>query len=327
MTIPPLIATASTVPLLPVGVSFTDYTIQDNSFNWNAKIFGMNSGNLNHYFDEISYGNFALVESNETSGTHNDGIVMVTLPYNHPGNTGMDRTEIADAIALADPFIDFSAYDANGNGVISRDELQIIFIIAGGGTSAGDPVASSVWAHAWSFGGVPAAPVHDGTTLMQYVTDGSYARFGEMHGAHFATIGIIAHELGHALFELPDLYDIDGSSAGIGNFGLISGGSWGAKVTEEAGTTPVHMCAWSKMQQQWAKMVEINASTNNIEVNATHTTDYSVIKVPTDNPQEYFLIENRSPSGYDAGLYRLDYAVFDGGDCTVAHRRWTAPYR
>jgi M6 family metalloprotease-like protein len=250
-SVPGMITAPATVPLVVIGVSFTDYTIQDSDDNWNQKIFGSDNGNLNHYFNEISYGEFTLLEADETYGTLNDGIVMVTLPYNHPGNTGMDRTEIVDAIALADPFIDFSAYDINGNGAISRNELQIIYVIAGGETSYGDPVASSIWSHASSFRTRPEAPVHDGMTLMETDTDGSYACFGEMHGLHFATIGLIAHELGHSLFEFSDLFDIDGSSADIGNCGLMRGGSWGrTKASEDPGTTPEDMCIWNKLQQQ-----------------------------------------------------------------------------
>ena len=35
-----------------------------------------------------------------------------------------------------------------------------------------------------------------------------------------------AHELGHLLFGFPDLYDPDGTSEGIGDWCLMSGGSW-----------------------------------------------------------------------------------------------------
>ena len=41
-----------------------------------------------------------------------------------------------------------------------------------------------------------------------------------------ATIGIMAHEFGHDI-NWPDLYDVDGTSEGIGEFSLMSGGSWG----------------------------------------------------------------------------------------------------
>ncbi len=52
-----------------------------------------------------------------------------------------------------------------------------------------------------------------------------YSQFGELHrfsaGISWdATIGVMAHERGHAYFDLPDLYDtrLEPISAGIGAF-------------------------------------------------------------------------------------------------------------
>lgn len=301
------------MPLLLIAISFNDFAIADTAFNWNNKIFGMSDAQVNHYFNEVSYGRFTLLEANETEGTVDDGIINVSLGINHPGNLGMDRNHLVTAVSLADPFIDFSAYDTDGNNAISTDELQIMFIVAGGETAYGDPVASSVWAHAWSLSSFPSAPVVDGVKVMDYFSGGKYSRFGEKHGAHFATIGIIAHELGHAIFDLPDLYDTDGSSEGIGNFGLMGGGSWGYELGEDQGATPVHMCAWSKLEQGWVTPEVLTVTTNNVTMHATHTPDFNIVKLPTGNPSEYFLLENRSPSGYDAGMYTLDYIAFAGG--------------
>jgi hypothetical protein len=63
----------------------------------------------------------------------------------------------------------------------------------------------------------------------------------------------MVHELGHLVFGLPDLYDTDGSSAGIGGFGVMSAGAWGMDVTADtyAGETPVLPSAWSSFKLQW----------------------------------------------------------------------------
>ncbi|HBK59214.1 MAG TPA: hypothetical protein DDZ84_00260 [Firmicutes bacterium] len=53
-------------------------------------------------------------------------------------------------------------------------------------------------------------------------------------------VGIFAHEFGHALV-LPDLYDYDGSSQGVGNWCLMAGGSW--NWTDGSGDTPAQMSA------------------------------------------------------------------------------------
>lgn len=307
------IADNTEVPLLLIAINFDDYTIQNSNANWNNKIFGTVDKQLNHYLYKVSHNNFQLIEANETDGTINDGIINVSLGINHPGDGVMDKNHLVSAITLADPFIDFSIYDIDFNNAISRSELQIMFIVAGGETAYGDPAASSIWAHAWSLTLFPSAPILDGVKLMDNVSGGNYSRFGEMHDTHQATIGIIAHELGHSIFNLPDLYDTDDSSEGIGNFGLMGSGAWGYEATQHQGTTPVHMCAWSKLEQGWITPTEINVTTNNIVMNTSHLLNFNILKLPTDNPSEYFLIENRSPAGYDAGLYILDNITFAGG--------------
>jgi len=306
------------MPLVLIAINFNDYSIVDSDLNWNEKIFGGLYGQINHYYKEVSNGRFLLQEANETKSTINDGIIQVTLAKNHPGNNLMSRTDLADALNLADPFIDFSLYDKNSNGNIEVDELQIMFIVAGGETAYGDAESSSVWAHAsglssrFSSDNEPA-PLVDGVRVMDYFANGKYSRFGERQGNHSATIGVIVHELGHAIFGLPDLYDRNQLSAGIGYFGLMGSGSWTAKNSALPGETPPHMCAWSKLKVQWvdAQVVSINSSS--LELRASHSSSSNIIKVETDDPNEYFLVENRSPRGYDAGLFRLNGIDFAGG--------------
>ena len=150
---------------------------------------------------------------------------------------------------------------------------------------------------------------------------GGYSRFGEKHFAppntQDATIGIIAHELGHAVFGLPDLYDADGNTGGIGQFGLMGGGSWGMKPGERPGTTPVHMTGWSKLKAGFVTPTVLSTSTATPETfGGTDSSGYTLYQVNTSTAGEYFLIENRPPSGYDLGLSRLNGlsgAPFTGG--------------
>ena len=69
------------------------------------------------------------------------------------------------------------------------------------------------------------APTLDGKIIANATRDGSYTQVGEYHDDHPGTMGVIAHEFGHDL-RWPDLYDIDYSSYGVGNWSLMGTGSW-----------------------------------------------------------------------------------------------------
>ena len=58
-------------------------------------------------------------------------------------------------------------------------------------------------------------------------------------GTSISTIGVFAHEFGHAL-GLPDLYDTDYTSEGVGNWSLMAGGSWNYSGGN-GGNRPAHL--------------------------------------------------------------------------------------
>jgi M6 family metalloprotease-like protein len=134
-------------------------------------------------------------------------------------------------------------------------------------------------------------------------------QIGEWHqsnpnNGHMATIGIMAHEFGHDAFNLPDLYDYDNSSSGIGGFGLMGYGGWGQKSTDPyQGTTPVHMCAWAKDFCGFVNPITAVYGRNNSFTEASTNPD--IYLVPTMDPYQYFMVENRQLSGYDEGLWRF----------------------
>ena len=307
------------LPLLIVRIEFDDYSFRSSENTWHSKIFGSSEGELNHYYNEISYGKFGFVEANETEGTVNDGIVTVHLNMNHPGDVDSFPNRINEAIALANNYIDFSQYDKNLNGAISIDELQLMYLVAGGESATG--VNPGVWAYAWCmYGGNAIAPTHDGVKLMSCDDHGGFSRFGERHfdidNGPDASVGIIAHELGHAVFELPDLYDYDNSSKGIGEFGLMGAGSWSKKAGDTyPGETPVHMTGWCKLQSGFVTPEVITQEVTNLELKATALSDFKLYKIPTSIATEYFLIENRAALGYDHGFDALvgSNGSFNGG--------------
>jgi len=309
----------SSIPMLAILISYNNVSFHSSDTVWSSKLFGENAHELNNYYREVSNSKFKLEKAVESSGVINDGIISVKLNKNHP-NLAIDDPLYSDivyqdlksAMQMLDPYIDFSNYDSDANGFIAKDELLLTFIMAGYEDSyEGMHVNNGTWGHK-SCALTSQSPTLDGVALMKCSNQGNFVIIGERHDVstpHDATIGIMAHEIGHSAFLLPDLYNTSGSTGGIGNFGLMGGGTWGAQSFHEyAGSTPVHFCAWSKLYLGWITPIEGSGSES---LHESSSPNFNVIKVSI-NSDEYYLLENRNNSGYDKGLFTLD-GIFNGG--------------
>jgi hypothetical protein len=118
-----------------------------------------------------------------------------------------------------------------------------------------------------------------------------------------STMGVFAHEYGHAL-GLPDLYDTDYSSQGAGDWSLMSGGSWNGAA--RIGDRPAHLDAWCKYALGWATPMLIAASQDNITIAPASQSNavYQFLPGSPASGGEYFLVENRqtTPGSFDYAL-------------------------
>ena len=312
------------IPTLVVIMNWNDYSAGTAS-EWYNKIFSKSSNSVARWYQESTNGEIKFVPVTENSGTRNDGVIIVNMGVNHPGgsnNTDFRDTYITNAITSSTVAnsVDFAALDTNGNGDLDISEIQIIFIVAGGEESYGDPQSHSIWAHAWSFGSGSTLSV-DGVTLMKYNGDkassGSYSRFGANHGDHRATIGVITHELGHAMLSLRDFYD-NGGGSGLGWYDVMSGGAWAQQDSDTYdGDTPTQFSTYNK------KLAGLNMNVRNVSSSSSITIKCSsndAIKLTTSKTDEYFLIECRDTekqnsdismnNAYNGGFSPNDNASF-----------------
>ena len=305
------------IPMLVVLLQYSNQTVVSSDAVWQRKMFGYDDKELNAYYKEISNAQCTFTPAKETKGADDDGIVRITLSKRHLDTDIDDNNfptlldeDLSEALAKVDPYINFARYDTNGDGALQAYELTIVFIVAGEEDAYyGYHVSHGIWAHQSSFSNFDA-PMLDGVRVCDISKNGTYAIFGERHGDHDATIGIIAHELGHALFGLPDLYNTDGGAGGIGFFGLMGAGSWTQKsFAEYPGDTPTHMSAWSKSFIHWVTPYVVHNKKEALY--ATTLSAYNVIKIPI-SANHYYLLENRNDSGFDRGLRSLD-GMFRGG--------------
>jgi M6 family metalloprotease-like protein len=294
------------VPVLVVIMNWDNYRETDESL-WHDKIFNKQTNSLNRWYSEFStidgesYLN--LVPASETYGIANDGVIVVEMHKNHPGDSDLEFRDIEISNAITSDTVvnnvDFASFDKDGNGVISFTELQILFVVAGGEVSYGDSPRDSIWAHSWNYE-ERNAPVVDGVTLMKSSSDmselGYYLRMGATHDIdgrrpHKATVGIIAHEMGHSLLGQWDLYDISGYGSGLGFYDIMSGGAWALKPEDfYAGETPTQFSAYSVLDSFYAKDTLDVENPNSITLKCSSG---EFLKLETSKENEYFLLECR----------------------------------
>ncbi len=229
-----------------------------------------------------------------------------------PGGAG---EFIRDALDLADPEIDFTQYDNDGpDGVANSGDDDgyvdaAFFAHSGRGGEGGGPY---IWSHRWVYSGWwGSAYITDdmganGTAIRvnDYIMQPAVSTTGGM-----IEIGVFSHEFGHAL-GLPDLYDTDYSSGGVGSWCLMASGSWSTP------SSPVHMSAWCKEMLGWivpvfpAENVDLlefpNAEENAFAVKLWTQGEldpyWGYYSHGQDVGQEYFLVENRQRIGTEQHL-------------------------
>ena len=259
------------------------------------------TGSVNDFYIETSYGLYqigGLVSGWTTAAS-------TYASYANP-DTSQDfytaQDMLRDAIFELDPVIDFSQFDNDGpDGVPNSGDDDgfvdaLFFVHAGPGEeSTGDKY--DIWSHAWAFW--PGVGTADGVQIFRYSVEPETLSDGSM-----ISVGVFAHEYGHVL-GLPDLYDTDYSSQGIGEWGLMSGGSWNYRAGDPAGSSPSLMTAWSKAQLGWLTPTVVNANQTGLTVAPaeTYPTAFRLFR-NGEVGNEYFLIENRRPIGFDEGLVR-----------------------
>jgi len=241
-----------------------------------------NQHSMYNYYHEASYGQTSIsgtitgwyCSSHDMSyyGADGDKIDMLNgFVY----ELAREAAQLADAAGF-----DFSPYDKNGDGDIDH----IIVVHAGPGQETGGRSygPNAIWSHHWS---IWSPDQVDGVRAFDYSMV-----------AEFSPMGTAAHEFGHDL-GLPDLYDTDGGSAGIGAWGIMASGAW-----QSDGNVPAHFCAWSKVFLGWVEPKVVTADEIGFTLNCVENGNFdTIVKVPL-TANEYFLMENRHKTGFDQYL-------------------------
>lgn len=277
---------------LAILVEFTDNPHQVGATYFDTLLFGNTFGTLPHYYDATSYGVLDIITVNLPSS-----IGWCTMPQTYAyyvhGENGFgaypqNAQKLAeDAVLAANPLVNFSQYDNNSDGYVDT-----VFVIHAGRGAEYTGSANDIWSHSWA---TVNDPVVDGVTVNGYTMEPEYwVTPGDM------TVGVYAHELGHAL-GLPDLYDTDGSSEGVGNWSLMGGGSWNGAAP--GGGSPAFLDAWSRDALNYVNPTVVTSNIVGASIPAAENSQ-TVYRLWTNGTtgSQYFLVENRQLTGYDAAL-------------------------
>ncbi|HWR82115.1 MAG TPA: thrombospondin type 3 repeat-containing protein [Candidatus Deferrimicrobium sp.] len=289
--------TGDTLRALAILVEWTDRPGTYSRAAFTALVFSRNlfpGGSVSDYYDEVSYSQMALAGS-------------VVDWYNAGSYEGF--WDFESILYALDPVIDYSQYDADGNG----DVDAVVFIRSGNGEEdSHDP--NDIWSFAINYGAGGGPGPFDGVYVSRWNTSPETRPLHDpLYPPAFLgvdtlnKIRVFAHELGHNI-GLPDLYDydskldmntyttpnddndhplVDWDVMGYYGYGLMSIGS----------IVPSHFCGWSKKELGWITPTVLRGTFENLVLYDIEThNDSSLYSLPLNAMgTEYFLLEYRNP--------------------------------
>ena len=294
---------------------FTNYLMNEGHFTETAYAQNRNYKGVRGYFKDCSYGQF-------TPTFDVVGPVKLPKPQTYYGAGNDNIAELmTDACNAVDNEVDFSQYDANGDGLV--DLVYIIY--AGHSANYRGNASTDIWPKS-------------GTTILSKTFDGkSIRRYGvsnELAGREnkkkeketINGIGLFCHEFSHTL-GLPDIYAYrtdaeDQNDQGMELWDLMDGGT-----EVQGGRVPSPYLAWEREAMGW---MSIDTLTTDCHIANLKTIDnggkaYKILNPSASN--EYIVLQSIQKGGWYQGwgngsypkgllVYRISYSsnkvnVFD----------------
>lgn len=198
------------------------------------------------------------------------------------GNDQHPEEMVIEACQQLDGEVDFSEYDRDDDGYIDN-----VFVFYAGRGEASGGSANTVWPHSWNV---------SSATSTQYIFDGvrldRYACSNEWEGSRPDGVGTFVHEFSHVM-GLPDLYATSYT-------GAFTPGSWSAMdygPYNNGGCTPPLYSIYERYSLEW---IEPTVITGPESITLKPISNNVGCIIPTSDPNEFFLLENRQKTGWDA---------------------------
>ena len=286
---------------LIILVNFTDVSF--NASNNNALYkrianeqnfsYGNFKGSMYDYFYAQSEGLFELTFDVV-------GPVTVSKAQSYYGGNDSDGNDqhpaamVIEALKLVDSQVNFADYDWNNDKTVE----QVYVVYAGQGEADGG-ADETIWPHEWTLSSASYYGDGSGTQTLDGVKIDTYACGGELNGDNnIAGIGTMCHEFSHCL-GYPDFYDTDYSGGqGMGYWDLMDSGSYNGDGYQPAGYTSYER--WVAGWKEPIELVNTQSITNMAALQTSGSKSYVIYNKANNN--EYYLLENRQKTGWDASL-------------------------
>ena len=274
------------------------------------------TGSVKDWFKASSYGKFApdfvVVGPYTLSNTMEYyGMYDTKMTSEIPAGYSNAPNMIVEACSLAkNAGLNFAQFDYNSDGYIDN-----VFVVYAGYNEAEGGVKATVWPHRWAvqgnnYSGSLSSRTFDGKIVNAYACT---SELKGNSGSTMAAIGTFVHEFGHVV-GLPDYYQTDDSSIpALGAWSVMASGNY----NNQSRTPPVYS-AYDRFFLGWFTPEELTvtgqktlsplaqvttppANTNGqaylFAASAPHNMNGA-----TPNPNEFFILEYREKTGWDAYL-------------------------
>lgn len=257
------------------GETFTDY---------------LSTGSAHQYFRENSNGQFDIkfdivgpVSLQKESGYYGEN--------DYWGEDRRPYEMIVDACDLLHEgnIVNFADYDKNGDGEIDN---VYVFYAGYGEADGGGP--NTIWPHSWEMTDAGVSKYYGNLKLNHYACSNELQYYPD-NKVMPDGIGTFCHEFCHVM-GLPDFYStIGGGAFTPENWTLLDSGSY-----NNMSRTPPYLSAFERYAFGWIDPMDIN-TTDKVSIRHIGESNEAYI-IHTENPNEYFILENRQQRGWDEFL-------------------------